>query len=324
MKTTLCKFIEKINTASGFQGEVRYDEPMAAHTTFRAGGPADCWVRPRREGFPEYASALLGAARSGGVPVFILGAGANIVVADRGIRGVVLDTGGWTGFFPGGLGERERTCGSMEPPNVFFLAGTPVDAALEAAAEAGLSGLEFLAGMPGSIGGAVWMNARCYGRSIADCLTAAEILDETGNRIAVPCAPEDFSYKKSPFQERDVLILGARFVLSGGRTEAIRGEMAAHRQDREAKGHYRFPSAGSVFKNNRAWGKPTGRIIDELGLRGLSLGGAAVAEWHGNIIINRGNACAGDIRALTDTVAARVRAALGITLEPEIRFVGEW
>ena len=317
MKTTLRKFIEKINTAAGFQGEVRYDEPMGAHTTFRVGGPADCWVRPQGEGFPDYAAALLGAARSEGVPVFILGAGANIVAADRGVRGVVLDTGAWTGFVPRGLGGEDS-------PGALLLSGTSVDAALEAAAGAGLSGLEFLAGMPGSIGGAVWMNARCYERSIADCLTAAEILDQAGNRIAVPCGAEDFSYKKSPFQDQDVLILGGYFALSAGREETIRGEMAAHRRDREAKGHYRFPSAGSVFKNNRAWGKPTGRIIDELGLRGLSLGGAAVAEWHGNIIINRGDACAGDIRALTGMVAARVRAALGITLEPEIRFVGEW
>jgi UDP-N-acetylmuramate dehydrogenase len=316
---TLRKFIEKINTETGFIGELRYDEPLAAHTTFQVGGPGDCWIRPQAGGFPEYTAALLAAARTADIPVFILGAGANIVVADRGIRGIVLDTGAWTGSFSGGS-EPQTQC----PRNWYLPSGVPVDAAAEAAAKAGLSGLEFLAGMPGSIGGAVWMNARCYGRSVSDCLTETDILDEGGNRIAVPFKPEDFAYKKSPFQNRDILILGARFALSAGSAEAIRGEMAAHRRDREAKGHYRFPSAGSVFKNNRAWGKPTGQIIDELGFRGLSLGGAAVAEWHGNIIINRRNAQAADIRALAETVAAKVQAALGITLEPEIRFVGDW
>jgi UDP-N-acetylmuramate dehydrogenase len=269
-----------------------------------------------------YASLLLDAARKEGVGVFILGGGANLLVADRGIRGVVLDTGDWKGMDPAsGKGLRET---SDRAAGVVFRSGTPVDEALEAAAAAGLGALEFLAGMPGTIGGAVWMNARCYDTSVSDILLAAEILDEGLNRTWIPFRAEDFAYKKSPFQGRNVLILAACFALTPGPRAAIRGKMEEHRRDREAKGHYRFPSAGSVFKNNRVFGKPAGRIIDELGLKGLSRGGAAVAPWHGNIIINTGNATAADLRALIEEVAARVRAALGIELEPEILFIGEY
>jgi UDP-N-acetylmuramate dehydrogenase len=311
--STLRKFIEKINTRAAFSGLLAYDEPMAAHCTFKAGGPADLWVQPRGEGFPAYAAALLGAAREEGIPVFILGAGANILAADRGVRGIVLDTGGWTGW------EKPEAGGFA-----LVRAGTAVDALAEAWAEQGWGGPAFLAGMPGSLGGAVWMNARCYGKSLSDILLATEILDESLERTWIPFRGEDFSYKKSPFQSRDTLILAARLRLDPVSPAAAREEAAARRRDREAKGHYRFPSAGSAFKNDRAFGAPMGRIIDELGLRGLSLGGAAVAPYHGNIIINTGGASAADIRALADLVAAKVKAARGIAPEPEIRFVGDW
>jgi UDP-N-acetylmuramate dehydrogenase len=178
--------------------------------------------------------------------------------------------------------------------------------------------------MPGTLGGAVWMNARCYEREIADCLLEAEYLDTEQNLRRMLRRGEDFSYKTSPFQGRDWLILRARFALRPRNPGDIRREMEEHRRDREARGHYRFPSAGSVFKNNRAFGKPAGRIIDELGLRGFTLGGAAVAPYHGNIIINTGNATAADIRNLAEAVAGRVQTALGFNLEPEIRYVGDW
>jgi UDP-N-acetylmuramate dehydrogenase len=285
---------------------------MSLHTTFKVGGPADVWVRPETQSFPEYAAALLRSAKTAEIPVCILGGGANLVAADRGIRGIVLDTTGWTGLVP------------PEKDGVVFRAGTVVDAAVEEAAVRGWGGLEFLAGMPGAIGGAVWMNARCYDKSVSDVLTEVEILDENRNRSLVPVRERDYGYKKSPFQDRDVLILSARFRLEDRAEGDIRREMAAHRRDREEKGHYRFPSAGSAFKNNRAFGKPTGQIIDELGLRGFALGGAEVAPWHGNIIINRGNAKAADIRALVETLICKVQEARGVSLEPEILFVGDW
>jgi UDP-N-acetylmuramate dehydrogenase len=309
--------IESCQTKSPCEMEVRYNEPMSEHCTFKAGGPADCFIRPSGEGFPEFAATLIANARTENIPVFFLGGGANILVADAGIRGIVVDTGDWKGE----TGHRQKE-GILE-----FRAGTSLDSAAEIAAEAGLSGLEFLAGMPGSIGGAVWMNARCYGREIADALFETEIIDFSAPQPEpqrLPAHRSEFGYKFSPFQKRDVLILSTAFQLTPGDKDKIRAEMDAHRADREVKGHYRYPSAGSVFKNNPAFGKPSGKIIDELGLCGIRKGGAQVAPWHGNIIINSGGASASDIRALIDEVATQVKAATGFVLETEVLFVGEW
>jgi UDP-N-acetylmuramate dehydrogenase len=141
---------------------------------------------------------------------------------------------------------------------------------------------------------------------------------------SIPARREDFAYKKSPFQTGGALILAARFALSPRPAGEIRREMAQYRRDRSQKGHYCCPSAGSVFKNNRDFGMSAGKIIDELGLRGLALGGAQVAPFHGNIIINTGCAQAEDIRALCEEVQARVLASRGLSLEPELLFAGEW
>ena len=287
--------MEKINTEGKFSGSIRYDEPMSAHTTFKVGGKADVWVQPGKGIFPGYAASLLKAAREEGVPVFVLGGGANIVVSDRGIRGIVLDTGAFRG-----LAKRNGS-------SVSALAGTSVEELTTRLAGKGLSGMEFLAGMPGSVGGAVWMNARCYEKSVSDALIETVILDENRELQKLPFRDEDFSYKKSPFQGREILILSARFAVRFREPGEIHGEMASYRRDRFEKGHYRFPSAGSAFKNNRDFGDPTGKIIDQLGLKGFSMGGARIAPWHGNIIINTGNAAAGDIKNLMNEVARRVK-----------------
>jgi len=291
---------------------ISYDEPMSEHSTFKVGGTADVWVRPSKAVFPGYAAKLLKTAREEGIPVFILGAGANIVVSDQGIRGIVLDTAAYSGM------------AKQEDGSVSVLSGTSVDELVGSLAAQGLSGLEFLAGMPGSVGGALWMNARCYGKSVSDALVETTILDENSERQTIPFREEDFAYKKSPFQNREALILSARFAVQWCEAADIHREIASCRRDRADKGHYRFPSAGSAFKNNRDFGDPTGKIIDELGLRGLGIGGAQVAPWHGNIIINTGNAAASDIKRLMDEVARRVKEERGLELESEILFVGEW
>jgi UDP-N-acetylmuramate dehydrogenase len=311
----IIRVIESCRNENPCELDVRYNEPMAEHCSFKVGGTADCWLSPAGAGFPAFAASLLAAACVQGIPVFILGGGANILVADSGLRGIVVDTGGWAGET-----GQERQKGILR-----FHGGTSLDAAAEIALEAGLSGLEFLAGMPGSIGGAVWMNARSYGREIADALIETELADFSGpqpQRLQQPALKTEFSYKHSPFQGCDVLILSASFQLSPGDSGQIRAVMESNRKDRETKGHYRYPSAGSVFKNDRRFGKPTGKIIDELGLCGLRKGGAQIAPWHGNIIINSGGASASDIRALIDETAARVKTAAGFILEPEILFVG--
>jgi UDP-N-acetylmuramate dehydrogenase len=319
---TVADFFKRFNSSRNcngrcFTGLFRFDEPMSEHTTFRVGGPADLWIRPEGDTFPEYAGALIQAARRGGIPVFVLGGGANLVVADAGIRGIVLDTGGWTGA--------DRKWDGASEKEVFFRAGTPAGKAVEYAAAQNLSGLEFLAGMPGTIGGALWMNARCYEKSVSDVLAGAEILDLSGEkpvRRIIPYRETDFGYKKSPFQTLDALILGGCFALAERPRAEIHREMEEHRRDREAKGHYRYPSAGSVFKNNREFGAPTGKIIDDLGLKGFAVGDAQIAPWHGNIIINRGKARAADIRALAELVRERVLRERGLELECEILFAG--
>jgi UDP-N-acetylmuramate dehydrogenase len=310
---TIRKFIEKINTKTKFTGLIRYDEPLSKHATFKVGGPAAAWVQPDADTFIAYAAALRYCAQNDGVALFILGGGANVVFSDAGFPGVVLDTGGWSGA------EWGQT--PVGTDTVVFRAGTSVDDAVEETARNGFSGLEFLAGMPGTIGGAVFMNARCYEKSISDCLLATSILDEAQEKVSVTFRAADFGYKKSPFQNRRVLILAAQFAVRKRDSVLTREEIDAHRTDREHKGHYRFPSAGSVFKNDHAFGKPTGKIIDELGLRGFTHGGAQIAPFHGNIIINTGNATAADIRFLVDAMREKVQGSFGLDLEPEIIFV---
>jgi UDP-N-acetylmuramate dehydrogenase len=318
--TALEKEAERL--ASGAEGpgpgepalilDYRFDEPMSGHTSFKAGGPADLWLRPRGALFPRFAELLFRRAEERGFPVFVLGGGANVLVSDRGIRGIVLDTGGWAGV-------RE------EKGALYVKSGTSVRDMTEFSAGRNLSGLEFLAGMPGTLGGALWMNARCYEKSLSDILIETEVLEPGEGAVRrIGRGPGDFGYKKSPFQNRRTLILGAVLAAAEGDGRKIREEMEEHLRDRERKGHYRCPSAGSVFKNDRSFGKPAGQIIDELGLRGLRLGNAQVAPWHGNIIINLGGARAADIRSLTELVAARVKAGKGIALEREILFAGDW
>jgi len=290
---------------------------MAEYTTFKVGGSADCWLSPYGEDFPQFSASLFYLAGTGGIPVFILGGGANIVVSDNGIRGIVLDTRSWKGK-------------TLTEEGLVFRSGTSIDEAVDCAVGDCLSGLEFLAGMPGTTGGAVYMNARCYDKEIADVLVWTEVLDFTAcanggmpeiKRIAAN--KEDFGYKRSPFQGKDCLILSSCFRTQPGNKDNILNEMKRNRQDRKEKGHYLFPCAGSAFKNNRDFGKPTGQIIDELGMKGLSVGGAQIAPFHGNIVINTGGATSAEISVLINKVSEKVKNATGFVLEPEILFIGE-
>jgi len=315
------KVIDQCLKLSPCEVEIRRNELMKNHTTFKTGGKADFWLCPDGEGFISFCTSLLNLTHKEKIPLFILGGGANIVVSDKGIRGIVLDMSAWTG-------ESVWTLCKEEENEIIFKSGTSIDEAADTACAENLSGFEFLAGMPGTIGGAVWMNARCYSSEVADILRWVEILYRENDeyiikRIDVKKS-EGFGYKKSPFQEMDCLILSAAFKLKKGNKEKILLEMENNREDRSKKGHYNFPSAGSAFKNNHDFGKPTGQIIDELGLKGLKKGGAQIAPFHGNIVINTGNAKASDIRALMNDVSAKVKKAAGFVLEPEILFIGDW
>jgi UDP-N-acetylmuramate dehydrogenase len=289
-------------------GPARMDEPMKEHTSFRIGGPADLYIRPANA--DETAEVLRVCARES-VPVFILGGGTNILVADRGIRGVVVDLSRLAGM---------RVDGTL----VIAQGGTPISDVAELALAQGLKGMEFAYSLPGSVGGAVWMNARCYGSEIGDVLEHADYLDEDLRPRSYRMRREDWGYKRSPFQDAQGVILSIGLRLSPGDRAETEVLMRSHRADRERKGHFLHPCAGSIFKNNRAFGAPTGQLIDSLGLKGTRLGGAQVAPFHGNIFINTGDARASDMRALIELVAGEVQMRLGLELEKEVILVGDW
>ncbi len=287
---------------------MRFDEPMEAHTTFRVGGPADVYARPADV---ESLTELRRFARRHMLPTFVLGGGANIVVGDRGLRALVIDVGAIDHF---------RISGER----ITVGAGLPISDAAEKAAADSLAGLDFLYSMPGSTGGAVWMNARCYGSSVIDILERVDYLDEDGARRTMNPDPNQFGYKRTPFQTNDWIIVEAQFGLHFEQESKIRSRMESYKADRTSKGHFAWPCAGSVFKNNRDFGEPTGKVLDRLGLRGTRIGGAKVSDFHANIVVNDRNATACDIDALARLMEERAREAFGIELEREVLFLGEW
>lgn len=289
-------------------GRLEENEVLAGHTSFRLGGPADLFAAPRTT--EEVARIVTLCARES-VPCFVLGGGTNILVSDKGVRGVVIDLTLLSGL------QAEGTL-------ITALGGTPVSALSEFALSKSLAGMEFAYSLPGSVGGAVWMNARCYEREVSDVLEFVDYLDADIGQRRLAMRRDEWDYKVSPFQGMRGVILQAGFRLAPGNPRQIEDRMQEHRQDRERKGHFLFPCAGSVFKNNRAFGVPTGVIVDSLGLRGSRIGGAQVAPFHGNIIVNTGGATARDVRALIELVEDEVRRRLGFHLEREVLLVGEW
>ncbi len=282
---------------------------MDRHTWFAIGGPADLYVAP---GDLEQLQTVCRIAHDEGLPRFVLGAGANILVSDRGIRGVVVDLGRLVGI-------------RIEGNRVAAGAGVAMSDLAAETSGAGLAGLEGFFAMPGQVGGSVWMNARCYERSVSDCLESVDLLNDSLEVERVPRGQGDYSYKRSPFQGREGVILGATFGLQPGASpEALRARMSEIRADRERKGHFIHPCAGSMFKNNRAFGMPSGRLIDSLGFRGRRIGGAMVSELHANIIVNAGRATAAEVDALAREIEIKVKETYGFELEREVLLVGDW
>ena len=305
----LWQIVQKINIEPG---RITLSEPMSAHTTFKIGGPADFFIRISTRA--ELVLALR-SLREQKIPLFILGGGANILVGDKGIRGAVLDLSG--------LAEARRSGTGMIAD-----AGIPIDSLCENALALGLGGLENFYGMPGSLGGAIYMNARCYEKDISEILGDIAAISPHGEFHSIRTSPAQWSYKKSPFQPGGDYdgwtIAGAALNLHAGVPEEIAGVMRSRKLDRRAKGHYLLPSAGSIFKNNRRFGKPTGAILDGLGLKGMRIGDAAVSSWHANIFVNLGAATASDMKALIDMAEEKAFSAYGFELEPEVLFTGDF
>lgn len=302
--STIGNLVSKINLT----GRWLVDEPLAHHTTFRVGGPADVMV------FPESLQdlvAIQALARDQNIPTFLLGRGANVLVSDRGIRGITINMTA--------LKRITSHEGFLEAQ-----AGADVSDVAEWGAQRELSCLEFLNGMPSTVGGAVFMNARCYGSEVADVFVEATVLENNGSVRVVPFLRDQWSYKVSPFQGGSGILVSARFRTEKATEAKIRQTMNANAQDRETKGHFRLPCAGSVFKNNHAFGAPSGVLIDQQGLKGLRQGTASVSSWHANIIVNEGGARASDIRQLIQDVKDRVLQGTGFLLEEEVLYVGDW
>lgn len=281
-------------------------EPMKKHTTFRVGGPADYFVCPKREELPK----LLKLAGQYQLPVTVIGNGSNLLVGDKGIRGLVIEVGA-------GMNEIQITGTILRAG-----AGALLSKVAAAAAAAGLSGMEFAAGIPGSIGGAVTMNAGAYGGEMKDILQEVTVLTPEGGEKTLSLEELDLSYRHSCISEQGCVVLEAVISLTPAPEEEIRAKMADLRNRRVEKQPLEYPSAGSTFK--RPEGYFAGKLIMDAGLRGYAVGDAQVSEKHCGFVINRGNATAAEILQLMQEVQERVKTQFGVTLEPEVKRIGEF
>ena len=304
--------------------EIREHEPMKLHTTLQIGGPADIFCLPPSI---DVFCKILSFCIKEHIPYFILGGGANLLVGDRGIRGVVISTKLLNSYSVTGV-----PAPAPEQPSsavVIAEAGLSIAQLAEQLAHESWSGFEFSASLPGTVGGAVYMNARCYNHEIADILVRVHFFNpETQTVSLIARTQSPWEYKKTPFMPggtyESCIILKAEFLVTQKNKTEILQEMECYTEDRIAKGHFDYPSAGSMFKNNRSFGKPTGMILDELNFRGKHIGDAMVSPKHANIFVNAGNATARDMRALIELAQDTALKHFGFTLEPEVVFVGEF
>ncbi len=293
---------------------VLQNEPMRLHTTFRIGGPADVFVRIRSAG--ELCDALR-VCREEAVPVYVIGNGSNLLVADKGISGVVLSLS---------AGEQEsfeeavfKDDGSVA---VTVWAGEMLATFAKQATKKGFLGMEWASGIPGTVGGALRMNAGAYDGCIRDCLLAAEVLTKQGERLLKTAEDLSLSYRHSNLEEKGQTALSATFLLRRGNAEEGLARIAELTKLRCEKQPLSYPSAGSTFR--RPEGYFAGKLIQDAGLRGYRVGDAQVSEKHCGFVINLGSATAVDILTLIADVKEKVQADFGVELEPEIRFLGDF
>lgn len=291
--------------------EIRQDVLLAPYTTFRIGGPASYFTEP---GMISLFGECMRWAVSRDVPFFILGAGANILVHDSGYSGLVIHTG-------------RLDSAAVDGTTITAECGVQVDRLVDLSLRHSLTGLEFAAGLPGTVGGALFMNAQAFSGSFASIVeTVSTIRLEGGGLEERKLNKKElgFSYKQSIFQRRTYFIETAVLRLNKGKQEQIRERIVENRKQRRERGHYSYPNAGSIFKNDYNIGKPAGQIIDEAGLKGTRVGDAEVYSGHANFIINRGNATADQVYRLIRLIQKEVQKRTGITLEREIILIGDW
>ncbi len=284
--------------------EVLINEPMSKHTTFKIGGPADAYIEPVMadiEGILKHLDSLQ-------VPFTVIGNGSNLLVSDDGIEGVVIS-----------LGKKAANI-SVQGDYIIADAGALLSKVANTAASAGLTGLEFASGIPGSIGGAVFMNAGAYGGEMKDIIQTVQVLTKDFNLREMSVEDLDLSYRHSALMNDGGYVLQAKLKLEPGDISEIKTRIDEIREQRTTKQPLNYPSAGSTFK--RPEGYFAGKLIDDAGLRGYSVGGAQVSEKHCGFVINKENATAADVLQLMKNVDEKVYNEFGVHLEPEVRIIG--
>ncbi len=296
-----------ISTLRKLAGEeaVLADEPMSRHTSFKIGGPADAFVQAADE---EAVEKVLSFCGTENIPCFIMGNGSNLLVSDDGYRGVILQIG------------RSFSAAEREGKSLRARAGISLSSLAAIARNEGLSGLEFASGIPGTLGGALFMNAGAYGGEMKDVVREVKVLFPDGHVDTLGRAALNMGYRSSRIKEDGLVVLSAVLDLAEDDRDAISARMADLAQKRKDKQPLEYPSAGSTFK--RPEGYFAGKLIMDAGLRGERRGGACVSEKHCGFIINTGNATASDVYSLMREVRSRVQAAFGVILEPEVQMLG--
>lgn len=282
-------------------------EPMSRHTTFRVGGEAEYFAKIQEK---SQLTVILDYLRKTEQPYFVLGNGSNILVSDKGYEGVILD-------LSAGLKNIE-----IKGKRVTAQAGALLSTVAARAYEAGLTGFEFAAGIPGTIGGAVVMNAGAYDGDMKQVVESVTVVDEQGETMILDNETMEFGYRNSIIKNRPFIVTEAVLLLQEGEKERIKNRMEELNQKRREKQPLNYPSAGSTFK--RPEGHFAGKLIMDAGLRGFRIGGARVSEKHCGFVINEGNATATDVADVIDEVTERVRDKFGVTLETEIIKLGEF
>lgn len=296
------KFCDLLGEERVFTGEA-----MSRHTTFKIGGPADYFLMPDKG---TDVGRIVKICKESAIPYFILGNGSNLLVGDGGYRGAVIQI------------YKNMSAVTVEGTEITVQAGALLSSVEAAAKNAALTGFEFAGGIPGTMGGAVVMNAGAYGGEMKDVLTEVTVMDEEGEIITLPADKLELGYRTSIIKTAGYIVLEAKLQLKKGNPEVIRETMKDLTIRRTTKQPLEYPSAGSTFK--RPEGYFAGKLIMDSGLAGYQVGGAQVSEKHCGFVINAGGATARDVRTLMDNVRDIVYKKYGVTLEPEVKFLGDF
>lgn len=300
----------QIRLRERFGERARFAEPLSRHTSFRIGGPADVWIEVNDA---EELLAVQRMARDEATPIFVIGIGTNVLVSDRGVRGVVVKLGR-------GLGQLDWAA-TPDGMSVRAGAAAPFKKLVLESVSRQLAGLEFAEGIPGSIGGGLLMNAGAFGGEMSDVVDSIEGTESERGPVRYERSELRFGYRRFDLPA-GVIITAVTFGLHGGDGAEIRARMADAKRRRESKQPLGLPNAGSIFKNPP--GEFAGRLIDAVGMKGSRVGGAMVSEAHANFIVNVDGACATDVKRLMDQIVDAVWQQKQVRLVPEIRLVGDW